>query len=260
MMFATVNGITLNYVLEKNLGKPTVVFINSLGSDYRIWEKMLPHFSDYQTLRYDKRGHGLSDAPPAPYSMTDHAKDLCGLLEHLTIDKAILVGISVGGMIALQTALLRPEKVNALVLCDTGAKIGTEESWRERIDAVQQGHMETVAKTVIGRWFTPTFFEKNAAEAQGYFNMLTRTPLEGYMGTCAALRDADLRSSVSALKALVLCGSEDQSTPPSLNQELATLLNAPFEGIDGAGHLPCIEQAEVMSQRILSFLQRNGYV
>jgi 3-oxoadipate enol-lactonase len=259
-MFAQLNHLTLHYALEGNPAGKTLVFVNSLGSDFRIWDRVVPAFAPhFQILRYDKRGHGLSDAPAGPYAIHDHTRDLNALLDHLGISRAILVGISVGGLIAQDFAIAYPQRTQALVLCDTGARIGTVESWNSRIEAIQAQGLGEVAKTVIGRWFTPAFFEQKPAEAQGYFNMLSRTPPEGYIGTCAALRDADLRPHLSKIRApaLVLCGDQDQSTLPSLNQELADGLGARLELISNAAHLPCIEQPQIMSQYIWAFLKES---
>lgn len=259
--FAQLGGLTIHYRKTGN-SKPCIVFINSLGSDFRIWEKVAARFeADFQVLCYDQRGHGLSDAPEGPYTLRDHGQDLGRLLDYLQIPSAILVGISVGGLIAQDFAITYPERTQALVLCDTGAKIGTAESWESRIEAVQAQGLGEVAKTVIQRWFTPAFFEQYPALAQGYYNMLSRTPEAGYIGTCAALRDADLRPLLGQIEApsLALCGEADLSTPPSLAQELAQTLGCSLELIPGAGHLPCIEQPQAMSQHIRAFLEEIGY-
>jgi 3-oxoadipate enol-lactonase len=259
--FARLDALTLHYRLEGQ-GPSTLVFINSLGSDLRIWDAVAAHFAaHFQILRYDKRGHGLSDAPTGPYTLEDHREDLRGLLEHLGIPKAILVGISVGGMIALDFALHYPERTQALVLCDTGARIGSEASWDERIAAIREKGLAEVARSVIARWFTPDFFAHRPAEAAGYYNMLSRTPTEGYIGTCAALREGDLRPRLKAVRAaaLVLCGEADASTPPAMAQELASALGARLELIPQAAHLPCIEQPERLSQHIRSFLREQGH-
>jgi len=255
------NSAVLHYSLRGSKGKNPLVFINSLGSDLRIWDEVSALLaSDFQILCYDKRGHGLSDTPPGPYTIGDHTHDLKALLDKLAIHKAILIGISVGGMIAQDFAIAYPERTEALVLCDTGAKIGTAEMWNSRIETIQAQGLAEVAKTVIDRWFTPTFFERHSSEARGYFNMLSRTPTQGYIGTCMALRDADLRPQLKHIKAqtLVLCGDQDLSTPPELGQELAQHLNAPFELIDHAGHLPCIEQPQAMAAKIRAFLREKG--
>jgi 3-oxoadipate enol-lactonase len=264
MNFARANGITLHLLeegIEENL---PLVFVNSLGTDLRLWDSVARYFTDdFRVIRYDKRGHGLSDCPPAPYSIRDHAEDLAGLLDALRLSHAILVGISVGGMIALDFAARYPERVKALVLCDTGAKIGTVESWNARIQAVQRGGMESIADGVLARWFMPPFAKTYPAQVQGFRNMLTRTPAEGYIGTCVALRDAELSEAAKAVRAktLVLCGSHDVATPPELTRGLLDVLpDARHAELPDAAHLPCVEQPERFTEIMMQFLRDNGYV
>lgn len=257
-MFAQINGLTLHYHHQPK-GRIPLVFINSLGTDFRIWDPVVEGLSGYSILRYDQRGHGLSDAT-ASVSIPDHAADLLGLLDHLNIQQAILIGISVGGLIALQFSASYPERVTALIPCDTGLKIGTAESWNSRIEAIRGGGLASIGDAVMARWFAPSFIAEGRAAT--YKNMLTRQLPEGYIATCAAIRDADLHPIAHQIKApsLVICGSEDQSTPPSLNQELAGVLGTRLELIPGAGHLPCIEQPEIMTGYIRQFLKEQGHV
>jgi 3-oxoadipate enol-lactonase len=216
----------------------------------------------FPIIRYDKRGHGLSDCPPGPYSIRDLSNDLAGLLAYLHVTEAILIGISIGGLIALDFTINHPQKVSALVLCDTGAKIGTPDFWTQRIEAVSNHGMPDIAETIMSRWFAPTFSQRRAADYQEYFDMLVHMPTIGYTATCKALRDADLRDKLDTIevKSLVLCGSEDMATPPKLGRELAASLNAHFELIENAAHLPCIEQPSAMATKMLRFFQENGYV
>jgi 3-oxoadipate enol-lactonase len=259
IQFVTIDGITLHYGVEGVPGGAPLVFINSLGTDFRIWDDLIPHFANrFRIIRHDKRGHGLSDCPPGPYSVRDHSRDLAGLLAYLQVNEAILVGISVGGLIALDYAINHPQQVKGLVLSDTGAKLGTADHWNERIEAVRANGLAHLAESILSRWFAPAFRTQRPAEYQGYYNMLTRIPVAGYNGACAALRDADLRESAPTItaKALVLCGAEDLATPPEVGRELAqTLPNARFELIDQAAHLPCIEQPEAMAARIDQFVR-----
>ena len=93
------SGVVLRYCEDGRREAPsTLIFVNSLGTDLRIWLDIARVFSQtMRVVRYDKRGHGMSDAPDAPYSLDDHLDDLDALLEHLNIDNAIIVGVSVGG-------------------------------------------------------------------------------------------------------------------------------------------------------------------
>lgn len=258
MDFTVGNGITLHFKHEGTREGFPMVFINALGTDLRIWDGIVPHFVDrYQVIRYDKRGHGLSDCPPAPYSIRDHATDLSELLDRLGISRAILVGISVGGMIALDYAATWPERVHALVLCDTAPQIGTAAMWNERINTLRELGMDSMGDAILSRWFAPSFAAKSPASYRGYYNMLTRTPVEGYTGTCEAIRDADLTSAARtiAARALVLCGAEDISTPPDLAIGLVELMpNATFQEIPGAAHLSCIEKPDAVAGHIKRFL------
>lgn len=261
--FAAVGPHTLHYRLDGQAAAGTVtgtplVFINSLGSDLRIWDGLIPAFVEqWPLIRYDKRGHGLSDCPPGPYTLRDHTEDLAGLLAQVQAPPAILIGVSVGGMIALDFAHHYPEHVQALVLCDTGAKIGTAAYWTERSSAVRQDGLAPLAPLILARWFSSTFAASAPTAYRGYQNMLTRTPAEGYAATCDALRDADLRAAIPTITipALVLCGDEDLATPPTLGRELAAALpHARFALIPKAGHIPSIEQPQALATAIQHFL------
>lgn len=260
--FASINGLTIHYQfdyqLESKSGVP-VVFINSLGSDSRIWDDVLASLKR-SSLRYDKRGHGLSDAPTGPYSIADCANDLYGLLEHLKIKRIVIVGISVGGQIAIDFVSRFPECVTGAVFCDTGTKIGTAELWNARIQAVRDHGLGQISEAVMQRWFGPEFRRDQSALVRGYQNMLERQPTVGYIATCEALRESDLHVAAqnvcdAGVKTLVTCGKDDQSTPVALSQELAQILETKLELIENAGHLPCIEQPEAFAKILNAFLE-----
>lgn len=263
MAFARVNGVVLHHEVRGEADAPAIVLANSLGTDFRIWNAMLDALGDrYRVVLYDKRGHGLSEATPAPYRMEDHVGDLSALLDHLGVSRAAVVGLSVGGLIAQGIAAARPDLVSALVLMDTAHKIGTAEMWNARIDTVTAKGIGSMADAILERWFTPAYRSSDNADFVGYAAMLTRTTVDGYAGTCAALRDADLTDSTSALAVPTLCivGDQDGSTPPDLVRSTADLIaGARFEIVADAGHLPCIEQPAVTAALIGGFLNDNGW-
>jgi 3-oxoadipate enol-lactonase len=259
MLFTKIKEAVHHYAIEGASHKRALVFANSLGSDLRIWDTVASRLADgFRIVRYDHRGHGLSDAPEPPYSIDDLAQDLVGLLNAAEIDDAVLCGISVGGLIAQHVALVYPNHVTALVLCDTGARIGSFASWEERIATVKDHGLEALVVPSMERWFTPAFREHYPTQVRGYSNMLLRTTVDGYLGTCCALRDADLRHEVAQIQqpALVLCGDLDVATPPGLGQELARLIpRAQFSLVPQAAHLPCIEKPGTVVDRMMQFLR-----
>ena len=149
-----------------------------------------------------------------------------------------------------------------MVLSDTAHKIGSREMWNARIASIREGGIASIAEAVLQRWFAAEFRATRPADLAGYRNMLTRTTVEGYAGTCATVRDADLTEIAGklALPALCLAGAEDGATPPDLVQSLASLLpNGRFEVIPRAGHLPCVEQPELMARHILTFARETAF-
>ena len=257
MPFLEVNKVVHYYTVEGADDASTLVFSNSLGSDHRIWDPVLPYLRDkFRIVRYDQRGHGLSDAVPAPYAIRDFIEDLAGLVDSLSIDNALVCGLSVGGMIAQGLAASYPQHVGALVLCDTAMQIGPASIWDERIAAIQKDGIGALTDPIMDRWFTRAFRDERTTEQRGYINMLERTPVEGYIGTCRAIRDADLHNAASSINrpTLVLCGDQDMATPPSLARELAdAVTGAKFSLIEGAAHITCVEQPETFSRLLIDF-------
>jgi 3-oxoadipate enol-lactonase len=262
MAFARVNGLVQHYEDRGAHDGQAIVFSNSLGTDFRIWDGMLDHLpASLRVIRYDKRGHGLSEATQGPYAMKTLAEDLAALLDYLDARKAVVVGLSVGGMIAQGLAALRPDLVSGLVLMDTAHKIGTTDGWNNRIATVRQKGMAAVADGILAGWFTEAYRDK-VADFAGYRAMLLRNDVEGYTGVCAALRDADLTESTRALKLPALCvaGEHDATTSPAVMRTTADLIDgARLEVIRDAGHIPCVERPEEVAGLITGFLEgRDG--
>jgi 3-oxoadipate enol-lactonase len=259
MAFARVNGAVAHYEDRGAPGGRAVVFSNSLGTDFRIWDGVIGRLpADLRIIRYDKRGHGLSEGTPAPYAMRTLVEDLAALLDRLEVEKATVIGLSVGGMIAQGVAALRPDLVSALVLMDTAHKIGTTEGWDNRIETVRQKGMAAVADGILAGWFTEKY-RNEVADFAGYRAMLLRNDINGYTGVCAALRDADLTESTRALKVPTLCmaGEHDATTSPALMRTTAELIaGARLEVIKNAGHIPCVERPGDVAGLIAAFLKK----
>ena len=155
MPHATLNDIKIHY---RDEGEPTgapVVFINSLATTMHLWDPILPHMPDgLRIIRADMRGHGGTEAPEAPYSMGQLVRDTEALLDHLKVKEALVVGLSIGGMIAQGLAVKRLDLVRAMVLSNTAAKIGSPKMWDERIEIAQTQGVSAMADATMARWFS----------------------------------------------------------------------------------------------------------
>lgn len=264
MRIATINSKRVHFAESGDPSGVPVVFANSLGTDFRVWDPLLPHLpGGLRLIRYDMRGHGLSDAPVGEYFMGDLVADAAGLIDHLGLKGVVFVGLSIGGVVGQGLAAERPDLLRALVLSNTAAKIGTPDTWAERIADVRRGGIAALADPVLERWFSKPFRDARPEELAGWRHMLTRTPIEGYVGCCAALAETDLRDSTAGLRlpVLAIAGSEDGSTPPDLVRETAdSISGARFELVRGAGHIPCVETPEKVAALISGFLKEQGIV
>ncbi|MFC2970126.1 3-oxoadipate enol-lactonase [Acidimangrovimonas pyrenivorans] len=262
MQICDLDDIRIHYREDGDPKGAPVVFANSLGTDLRLWDKVVPLLpAGLRIIRYDKRGHGLTDCPPGPYAMGTLVRDAERLLDALEIRDCVFVGLSIGGMIAQGLAVKRLDQVRAMVLSNTAAKIGTKEMWESRIQGVLDGGIEALAEGILERWFTKPF--RDTPEFTGWRNMLIRQPVEGYAGCSAAISGTDFYTPTSglALPTLAIAGSEDGSTPPDLVRETADLVKGSrFHLIRGAGHLPCVEKPAEYAEVLTQFLKETGHV
>lgn len=260
MQTLSVAGVSLHIRDDGPKEGRVLMLANSLGTDLRVWDALIPLLPEgLRVVRFDKRGHGLSDAPEAPYAMETLVDDAEAICEALGLTDVTFVGLSIGGIIGQGLAAKRPDLIRALVLMDTAAQIGTPEMWQTRIDGIRANGVPSLADAILERWFTPGFRESDPQFA-AWKNMLERTPLEGYVGCCAAIAGADYTESTRGLKlpVLAMAGAEDGSTPPELVRGTAELCGAAFALIDGAGHIPCVEQPAETARLICEFLERTA--
>ena len=262
MQIIDANGIGLHVADQgPKDGKP-VVFANSLGTDLRLWDALLPLLpSGLRLVRYDKRGHGLSANPAGPYTVEQLADDAAGLIGALGLKDVVFVGLSIGGLIGQALALRHPDLLKALVISNSAAKIGTAQMWNDRVNAIREFGLQVVAAPTMERWFSPAF--RATPDLALWQRMLERQPADGYIACCQAIAAADLRKQVPGLKLPVqmIAGSLDGSTPPELVRASGQLIpGAGYSEIDGAGHLPCVEAAPAYAKILNAFLKEVGHV
>ncbi|MCF7728160.1 3-oxoadipate enol-lactonase [Sulfitobacter sp. M22] len=250
--FLRLRGKVLHTDLRPGDGARPIVFLNSLGTDLRIWDAVMPGLPvDATILRHDKCGHGLSSGQSD--SIADFAQDLVKTMDHLALSDALVVGLSIGGLIALQLADTRPDLVGGLILSNTSYRIGSAEMWQRRIDDLDIQGLTSMSAGVIERWLSPGFRDAHPVDTEGWRMMLARTPQAGYRAACAAIRDADLAAALPRLSCPVLCitGSDDTVTLPSIVADLARRIpGADLVTLEGVGHLPCLEVPDRVAELV----------
>lgn len=255
------HGVKIHYELSGDQDRPILVLGNSLGSNLRMWDKVLPRFEEqYRVLRYDMRGHGGSSVPAGPYTLHQLGHDVLSLLDFLGMDRVNFCGLSMGGQVAMWLAIHAPQRLNRIVLANTGARILTPEMWDLRIAAIQQNGMNALAPASLERWFTPQYRQQHPDEMSIIQAMIASTNPAGYCACCSALRDADLRAAVQSITTptLVITGTHDPATPPSDGRAIcAALPHSQYLELD-ASHLSAWERAGEFSHAVLQFLHTGG--
>lgn len=236
-----------------------LVFINSLGTDLRMWDDVVARLPEgWSSLRMDKRGHGLSGTAPQGYGIPELAEDVLAAMDQAGLSKAVIVGCSIGGLIAQHIALMAPERVICLVLSNTAPMLGPADGWLSRIEGVRANGMAAMADGILPRWFGPDMLA--APELALWRALLARTDPEGYIATCAAIAGTDITDRLGEITqpALVIGGQHDQATPPEVVEQLAAALpRADLTMFDRAGHLPAIEQPELFARTLTNFVERT---
>ena len=263
MPFVRAADLVVHYVLDGAPDAPVVMFANSLGTNLHMWDAQAAELArSFRVLRYDMRGHGLTDVTaagdPAGVTVERLAADAVALLDALALGRVRFVGLSIGGMVGQRFAAEYADRVEALAICATGSRIGTAATWNERIATVERDGVAAIADATMGRWFTERARAERPELVRGFANMLTRTPVAGYAGGCRAVRDADLRADDARIRCrtLIVAGADDPVTTPAMGAEMRDAIpNAELIVLDDAAHMLCAEQPRATNAVLLRFLE-----
>ena len=163
-----------------------------------------------------------------------------------------------GGLITYSLASRYPERCNRLIFCCTGAKLGTQQAWSDRIASIQSEGLPSMAEDIILRWLSKEFSLKNPADSAGNRYMLKTANQQGYIDACMAIQQADYVDVAKTIEhpSLFISGSEDIGTPPDFVLDQSHLVRkASYKLIQGASHLPCIDSPVELVNIINSFLK-----
>lgn len=258
----TIRTATLTQAFEMTgpADAPLVMLSHSLATNARMWDPQWQALGErYRMLRYDSRGHGHTEAPPGPYSLSMLAADAVALLDALDIDRVHWVGLSMGGMIGQQLALDHAGRLLSLTLADTSSRVPPEaaSAWDERAALALADGMQPLVEPTIERWFTPAFCAGEAAQVEAVREMIRHTPPAGYAGCCQAIKALALTDALAAIRlpTLVMVGEADEGTPPAAAEVIAAqITGAELEILPVARHLANIEAASAFNSRLLRFL------
>jgi 3-oxoadipate enol-lactonase len=258
MPIARVNGCHIHYEIAGPANAPALVLSNSLGTNFGMWDAQMPELrKHFRVLRYDTRGHGQSEVTPGPYSFEQLGRDVLALADSVNIEKFSFCGLSMGGVIGMWLGINAGKRLHRVALCSTAAKIGNAETWNARIEAVRKGGTKSIAAATMERWFTAQFREREPRTVERIKHMVESTSTEGFIACCEALREADFRESISAIRTptLGISGTHDPGTPPADGKFLAKqIAGARYVELDAA-HLSNIEQQDRFTQEVSTFLR-----
>jgi 3-oxoadipate enol-lactonase len=262
MPVTKIRGIQLAYD-DLGQGQP-LVFIHGHPFNRSMWDRQVDYFkANYRLILPDLRGYGESDVSFPRVMLDEMALDILHLLDELDIDKAIFVGLSMGGQIALECYRLFPQRFTALVIVDSDARGETPESGARRLELADtilaEGMIKHTTETI--HKYVAKASLNNPAVYQPLFNMMSTTKPEG---AAAAHRGrADRRDHIKllpsiAVPALIIVGSEDFFTPLAVARLMSdNIPGAQLVCIEGAGHLPNMEAPDQFNEALDSFLRSN---
>lgn len=255
--------VGLHYTVDGAADAPLLVLGASLGTTGAIWQPQVRALTQrYRVVRYDHRGHGGSPVPPGPYRIEDLGGDVLALLDRLDADRALLGGISLGGMVAMWVAAHAPERIDKLALVCTSARLGPPQLWADRAVAVRAGGPGAIADSLIGRWFTPSFIANNKGVVAWVRRLLMTSPAQGYAECCGVIEHMDLTGVLGRIAAptLVIAGADDPATPPEHARQIAAGIHqARVAIVPDAAHLANVEQPELVGRLLREFLDEEGH-
>jgi 3-oxoadipate enol-lactonase len=248
----------LHAVQDGPADAPVLVLGPSLGTDLGMFDAQVPELArTHRVIRYDLRGHGGSEIVPGPATVDDLARDVLSLLDERGVGRFSYAGVSLGGAIGQQLALIAPERLDRLIVMASAARFPDPSSWKERADRVRAEGTEFLVPSRIGAWVTPAFAQARPEETERLLQMLRGTPPEGYAVCCESVGTFDVRDRLGEITAatLVVAGSEDPATPVETVRLIAEgIPGAQFVVIPQASHLVSAEQPEAVTARIREFL------
>jgi 3-oxoadipate enol-lactonase len=251
------DGCPLNVQLDGPETAPALMLCNSLGTDLHLWDAQAPEWSRrFRVVRYDRRGHGRSGLGRAPRTMERLGRDALAIMDALGLERVHWCGLSMGGMVGQWLGANAPERIGMLILSNTSAHFPNKTPWDNRIKAIRENGLDSVADGIMTIWFTADFRARAPETMARMKAMLSATPVEGYIASCEAVRDMDQRALLSKITAptLVIAGRHDMSTPMEAAEFIRERIPGARLTVLDAAHISNVELPAVYTDTVLKFL------
>jgi 3-oxoadipate enol-lactonase len=257
-----INNLSVSYSDVGPVEAPVVIFIHGFPLNKSMWDLQIEALKDeYRVIAYDIRGHGDSDAGHEDFSLDVFANDLISFMDGLSIKKAAVCGLSMGGYIVLNAIENNPERFEALILCDTHYAADTPEVRENRlvvIENIKKNGLEDYAHESIKNLFAPVSLLSKDTEITSVREMIVKTSNLSIYNTLHALaKRKDTSGILSQIKipVLILVGYEDKITPPEMAESMHKKINSSqMNIIENAGHLSNMENPFEFNYQIRKFL------
>ncbi len=261
-MEALIDGARINYIDAGTGGGYPLVFVHGMAFDHSMWRPQIELFSrERRVIAFDMRGHGKSEVGDGQYTYRRFVGDLVGLLDFLEIEKAILCGLSMGGSICIRACEDYPERVWALIACDTTCGPDSEDSRKRReiaIEGIKRDGLGAFADDLLAKVFAPSSFTAIKEVIAGIRQvMVSSSPLgiRGALLAQAARTDLCPWLPAISVPTLLVAGAEDVISPPEVMKEMLRLIpSARMAVIPSAGHVPNLENTPEFDAVLSGFL------
>jgi 3-oxoadipate enol-lactonase len=239
---------------------PAIIMVHGIGARRELWRGVTARLRDrYRCISYNLRGHGDSPMPSAAFSLDDLVDDLEALRAKLGIERAHIVGHSLGGMIGPAYAKRYPKRVLSLGLLSTAAFRTAEDAAKVKavVHAMREKGIEASLDTLAARWFTDDFARTEHAIVQDRKRQVVETDPSVFLNVFDIYAQTEMAPWLHEVHApsLVMTGELDGGCTPHLNEQIAAALpNATLVVLAGLKHAILLEAAERVSKEISLFL------
>jgi len=235
---------------------PAIVLLHPIGMDRSLWAPYMQHWLPrYRVIAADMLGHGESGPVRGSVSLADHACAVLEIIEAEGVAPAVVMGVSMGGMVAQRMAIAAPDRVKGLVLCATagGFPQASRAAIRSRGDTSRSGDMSEVIESTMARWFAP---DSPLELVDGCRAKLAGNDWHSWSANWEAISELDHLSALSRLTApaLVLAGDRDASIPVAVSKELAEALKADFVVVENSAHFGAFDSPQRFKPVVDQFL------